>query len=222
MEEKYFHKKSSEKNTFVRKRKWSGSTKMEYKLFFSVETWWRLSDEEKITHSLNDCHGCTEKYGTMQRKFPEALGHRTKKQPLQNITNITPENQNILELNTSIEIPKSKNISCMKVVAKTVLEDIDKSWNALYDTPFTKVLPKVKTLNLTPRRNKIEKQKHLRETHRNIKKKIENAWQENGRDSDTLYGTRQSGSSYMKQRACLNFEAKTNAIARSSGNNLNK
>ena len=78
-------------------------------------------------------------------------------------------------------------------------------------------MPKVKTLNLTPRRNKIEKQKKLREPHRNIKKQIENAWQENARDSDTLYGTRQSGSSYMKQRACLNFEQKAKAIARTSG-----
>ena len=102
----------------------------------------------------------------------------------------------------------------MKAVAGSVLNSIDDSWNQMFNTPFTKVLPKV--VNLTPRKNKITKQKSKRGSQRIVKRAIENMFMANGRDVATVYGTRQSGSAYQKQRANLFMEPKIKAVERSS------
>lgn len=85
----------------------------------------------------------------------------------------------------------------------------------MYDTPFTKVLPKIYELDLTPRKSKVEKRKNLRRMHAKIKKSVENTWTLNSRDVDNLYGTRMSGSSHDKQRSNLFFELKSKAVERS-------
>jgi len=103
--------------------------------------------------------------------------------------------------------------------ASGVLKELNESWEALYETPFTEILRKIPKAKLTPRKNKLQKQKHLRNIHRKCKKRLEAIWQNENRDVETLYGTRQSGSAHTKQRASLFFEAKEQAVKRKGKQN---
>ena len=116
-----------------------------------------------------------------------------------------------------MEIPNTKgDLPHLKVAAKSVLKSIDQEWNKLYDTPFTKVLTKIPSTNLKPKTSDSMRKKKLRKIHRNVKKAIENSWQADGKDMETLFGTRQSKATYVKQRSSLHFEKKSDAISRTS------
>ena len=128
------------------------------------------------------------------------------------ITSSTSNNSRLL----SIEIPITKSkLPYMKKVAEQVIDSIDESWCEIYNTSFTSVLRKIPSVNLTPRKSKVAKRKNVRKVHQNLKKHIENTWQADNRDVETLYGTRQSRSGHDKQRSCLFFENKAKAVARS-------
>nr|XP_047131932.1 uncharacterized protein LOC124810996 [Hydra vulgaris] len=104
----------------------------------------------------------------------------------------------------------------MKETCKSVLENINTSWNSLYDTPFLKVLSKLPSTNLVEKLSSADKKKKLRKSHRKLKATIENHWEKYSKDTNTLFGVRQSRSSYLKIRSSLHFESKKDAVKRTT------
>ena len=152
------------------------------------------ADTTNTQQTPNNSKECTE------------LGEVTK-------TYITPQHDITpiaIHLTTTIPVGESTN-SIMKESAMAVLTDVQNQWQKVYDTPFTKVLTKIPECNLKEKDSKSAQKKRLRTLHKNIKTAIETSWEENGKDTDTFFGTRQSMSRYSKQRSSLFFETKSKA-----------
>ena len=210
--EKHFHRKSNEFMQFVKKMRWWGEVRKNYTCIFSEYNWDNLKQDQKIRHTLSFCTFCDENYKKTQEKFPIAIGHKKKgKKESTNNTCSTPK--------THIEIPiTEKKEPCYAAeAARSVLRELNQSFEGIYHQSFTSILPKLRSPKLTPRKSKIQKQHTLRKIHKNVKKSIEAAWCRENRDVETHYGTRQSGSRHSKQRSSLFFETKSKAVKRTSG-----
>ena len=306
IDETYFHRKSKDLMTYMRKQAWYGDNRKLYLEMFSSENWSKLSLGEKMGHSLNLCNLCANnsKYSEFQNYFPKPANHRKKEtnnlklikrcsgagnstdgsssdatsqlnvisftrhstsslsssensltlsdQSLNdgNLSKIRIYSSNALQTSTplqtkisnisekenksqhihknvsfgktsiltdsnktnTVDIPITSNTDMpfLKEIGKTILN----SWDQIYKVPLTNVIPKI--TNLTPRKNKEHSKTKLKKLHRKFKKNIENQIRKDSNDVETLYGTRQSGSSYQKQRTSLYFESKADAIKRTS------
>lgn len=191
LNEKHFHRKSADLDTFLRKKHCSGEKKRKFQESYSLEKWENLSQMEREKHTLFNCKQCETKQ----------------------ISTSTP----IRDLcSTNIPVVENHQVKTPYIIsaATSFLNHVNTSWETLYSTPFTVIIRKIPDVNLTPRKTKIEKQKRLRQIHRNVKKSIENSWAEDGRDVETLFGTRQSGSRHDKQRKTLFLEGKKQAVQR--------
>ena len=132
-----------------------------------------------------------------------------------NSTNELSNNSSSSSANLQISLfNENKSLPFQKVTANAIFNDVSKTWSEVYKTSFTNIIRKVPEINLTPRKNKVQKQKAKRALQRTIKNAIENTWKNDNRDVDSLYGTRQSGSGYMKQRSNLFLETKHAAKVR--------
>ena len=90
-------------------------------------------------------------------------------------------------------MPTVKNkLPYMKAAAESVIENINTQWDAIYDTPFTEILTKLPSTNLSQKNTDAERKEKLRNIHRKLKTNLENSWQENSKDTNTLLGTSQS------------------------------
>ncbi|XP_065681593.1 uncharacterized protein LOC136095227 [Hydra vulgaris] len=211
--EKYFHKKSHDLTTFLKKHVWGGDERTKFIKRYSQYEWQKLDPFIQKEHTLNGCSLC-KKDKNPENVFPSSVIHRPKKSnsPLSNIANIfTTDSQarnNILSFKNSnvaplsfskVDIPFTKNsLPYMKETCKSVLENINTSWNSLYDTPFLKI------------------KKKLRKSHRKLNATIENHWEKYSKDTNTLFGVRQSRSTYLKIRSSLHFESKKDAVKRTT------
>ena len=187
--EKHFHRKSSDLRAFYRKKHdWKNKT--DFFEMYSKESWEKLTLIDQSMHSLNHCIKCQ--------------GEQTS--PNRNNT------QTVSIINIPVPEKNQTKQPYILSAASTVLEDLNNSWETLYKTPFTKIIPKIPEACLTPRKSKNEKQKNLRKIHKKIKKNIEDSWTKENRDVSILYGTRQSGARYEKQRKGLFFENTSSAL----------
>ena len=165
----------------------------------------KLSLSEKTSHNLNACFSCSSHHQEILDYIPKV---GTKKQ--------NKEKTHPIELPT-IQTPDrafQKTPQYQIQVASTVLQELSETWESTFKTPLTEVIRKVPSVQLTPRKTKVEKQKEKRNIHRKCKKEIEAIWTKENRDVETFYGTRQSGSGLTKQRSSLNFETRQNALKR--------
>ena len=210
IEEKHFHRKSNEFKVFVKKNSWRGEERKCYTEVFSKDIWENLTNEKKQQHKLYLCDECNHYFKATQDMFPVAGCKNKNKSVAKNIKTPTPEPRN-----NHVEIPLvKKNPEYMIAAAESILKDVSNVWKTHYETHFTALIPKIPDINLTPRKTKVEKQRKLRKIHRRVKQNIENAWTDNNRDVETLYGTRQSGSRHDTQRSCMFFERKHKAVNR--------
>lgn len=186
---------------------------------YGIGKWRELKESEKIRHSLYECNECLLKH-SCKNTFPTVAGHRNAKKsfkitnsdtnttskPTISLSPIKPQ-QNNIEIRTPLQniinlTPANKHtLSEMKEVAGSVLQNISNQWDEIFDTPFTKILPKLPDTNLREKESVAEKKRKLRKMHKNMKNAIETSWQKENLDVKTLFGTRQSKSSYMKSRA---------------------
>ena len=246
IEQKHFNRKLMDFTAFINKKKWRGAKREKYVELFSRKVWNILSNTERKKHTLNNCVECLLKYQDSIELFPPVTGHRIKGKnkrkialkditntptqsicntPLaieteenipvkENITNSTPS-PNSVTFQSKIPVTE-KSLAYMKASAQSVLKDINKQWDKVYETPFTKVLTKIPECNIVKKSSSSEKKKHLRQIHRKVKRSIEKSWEE--KDTDTFYGTRQSKSRYCKQRTSLFFEKRSETIKRHDSN----
>ena len=204
LQKNYFNRKSKELSCFVRKNSWFGKVRKDFLADFSNDTWNKLETEIKKEHTIKECKQCVKFFNT-KNTFPKVICHRKKtpKRPLRNITNINKPST--VQIKLDIPIQKTK-LPYMKVAAESILDSVNNEWDSIFDTPFTKVLSKIPSTNLTEKKTDAERKRNIRGIHRKIKRSIESTWSDNGKDFDAVFGTRQSKSSYIKTRSTLHFE----------------
>lgn len=190
-EEFYFTRKYKSFIQFMRKNKFHGDARKNFVKEFSLEKWNKLANETKLKHSLHRCEQCE-----IQGKHRSFV--KEKKTPMKDISN-------------TVEIPlvQQKTPPLVKEAAKTMFEDMSQKWNKIYDTPLTKILPKIPSTGLVEKKTNSELKQRMRKLQRKIKAKIEESWTSNGKDVSTFYGSRQSAAAYGKQRASLFFDRKS-------------
>ena len=220
---KHFMRKSKDLIQLLRKKHWHGEERESYMKHFSLKVWKLLYKGDKVKHTLHDCMGCFSSYKEEQNLFPSASNTNSKRKVLGDINSnaVSVPSQELQNHSMSIctEIPITKP-EYMVESANTVLNDINRGWNKIFDTPFTKVLTKLPTTNLTEKLTENTKKKNLRAIHRKIKTSIEKTQVEDGRDVETFYGTRQTKSRYEKFRTSQYFETKASASTRVRTGNL--
>ena len=170
-----FNRHFKEFITFIRKKKiFSSELKGDYIKHFSNETWVRLKREEKNKHSFSNCEEFIVQYKFMQHTFPikqRSINIR-KNAVLQDITNVNRTQENIIS-NTSIQTPNElvfttsipitgkQSLSYQKEAAKIVYNDMYHNWGKIYETPLTKILTKIPSINLTEKQSSDDKEKDL-------------------------------------------------------------
>ena len=226
---KRYNDKFKKKTSAIR-----GAEKEQLEKRFNREKWDKLTDSQKLKHTLHECIPC--KYfklhptASTPDKVPtpdnlptpdtaltpdtvptsDSLSTPAASTPLS--LPVTPFQSLDLNVNLVIPISDSKISGVDKVAAKTVLDQIAVHWDKAYSRPFTKVLAQVPEANIQVKKTPYERKAKLRQMQRKVKASIESCAASN--DCETFYGTRQSKSTYEKQRLSLCFESKANAAER--------
>ena len=189
---------------FSKKANFIGAIRDNYISNFGPAKWEGLEQKEREKHSLY-CIECSRRGST----FPNVTGPgRKKKSRATSTDNNTDTTSNC---HSARPIPHKVVVEA----ARKAFSETNENFAKTFRTPLARVLPKVRELNLTPRKTKNQKQQILRNTQKKIKKAIMSSWQKEGRDMISVYGTRQSLSGHDKQRRLLFMETKKAAEERS-------
>lgn len=210
---------------------------------FSFEEWEKLDGSTKNMHSLRDCAGCLQNNvdlttpvspinsqsttPTAITAFPLLSNSSTAfTLPIPSIStpsssavvpssDIASSSAKSIKISFELPIPDTPLIfsATKKIAANIVVDEVEKNyWQKVFPgSQFaTDGLCKVK--GITKIISPAEKKKKLRNLHKKAKAAIEKSMAEV--DCETLYGIRQSGAMFEKQRFALSYEKKSNAFAR--------
>ena len=111
-----------------------------------------------------------------------------------------------------IPVPDKRIVGAEKVAAEAVLKELGSQFKQIYNKDFTDVVPKIPGSNLQIRPTNSERKKKLRKLHKAVKSSIEKTI--HSRDTNIVYGTRQSKAQYGTQRLSYHFESKEKAEIR--------
>ena len=164
---------------FSKKANFIGAIRDNYISNFGPAKWEGLEQKEREKHSLY-CIECSRRGST----FPNVTGPgRKKKSRATSTDNNTDTTSNC---HSARPIPHKVVVEA----ARKAFSETNENFAKTFRTPLARVLPKVRELNLTPRKTKNQKQQILRNTQKKIKKAIMSSWQKEGRDIISVYGTR--------------------------------
>ena len=174
---------------FVRRKRFHGKVAAEFSETFAVTRWSKLSIDLQNKHNLLHCIQCQTDFPELHGSFPS---NKRKRKAVKGKTTVN------LELTTPVSVSSAEDVE----LASELIRSTCRAWSRVNDSSLEKLIPKV--LQLTPRKTTQEKRNILRKQQRKVKLAMEATWRRN--DTITVYGTRQSLSSYEKQRKFLSME----------------
>ena len=106
----------------------------------------------------------------------------------------------------SVPIPDKTLPDAEKIAAKLAIAKLDEGFKLAYGKPFTDLAPKVPGSKFQLKLTSVERKRKMRNLHKKVKQSIEKEM--HSRDTNTLFGIRQTKAQYSKQRASLFLENK--------------
>ena len=197
-------------NESNRKKRISHKNKKSIMNTFDLETWNKLSDDNKLLHTIKHCEPCLHLSSSDANPVPCFTSTPTPTTPSSSSmsTPVTPRSS----LCVDVDIPDKYIPGADSEVAKEFLSKANENFSNIFGKSFTSLVVKIPESNLTEKLSESLKKKKLRKMQRNIKEKIEKEL--HARDTSTHYGTRQTKAQYTKQRLAVYFESKEAACSR--------
>lgn len=202
---------------------------------FSLEKWNALDDGHKRLHTVRECQPCKfiifdpsprlpvpsisldSTCSTPSQSFHSSPStpHPTPSSNLQMPkTPTTP----FSSLKIDIPIHSTPSVKHQKQAASTVLTKLNEEFHCLYGKKFTDVVCKVPEAKLQAKPTEAERKKRDRKIRRDVRDELQNVLY--SRDSQVLFGTRQTASQYESQRKAMFMESPADAKARTEKRNL--
>ena len=150
---------------------------------FSLSNWRELSEEEKSTHTIQNCTTCRENFAAYSAAFPTPK--RRGKKPL-----LPPKTANIHLLEQDLSYPKT--------LGKKVLRELNTISQERFHTSGNNVLVETPKSNLAHKSTTQEKRKIKRTIERNMKNVI--ATQKENQASELVLQNRISWRTYDRLR----------------------